>query len=212
MHVYPVPPPRPHRQLTSRWLLTQVQVVHVVCFGSKKRSVLHKWHKNFADTGCSVCHAKSPGCPYVYDAAMEQLKESFFRSPRSQRDVFVSGKWYFKCYCVASVHLKAYKLSIVQHLMGADKVVRKESCLQMFHRIQDDERFLDSVMFSDESTFHDDDYRYRVSGHAPKVRHSTVRPIWPRRAHSFPARRRTPTLPWKSTQVPQHLFPRLVDW
>jgi hypothetical protein len=26
--------------------------------------------------------------------------------------------------------------------------------MQMFHRIQDDEKFLDSVIFSDESTFH----------------------------------------------------------
>ena len=70
----------------------------------------------------------------------------------------VSGNWYSKCYCVASVTktfiLKAYKLSIVQHLMDADKVVRKEFCMQMFHQIKDDEKFLDSVIFSDESMFH----------------------------------------------------------
>jgi predicted GTPase len=52
------------------------------------------------------------------------------------------------------LHLKAYKLSIVQHLMDADTVVRKEFCMQMFHRVQDDERFLDTVIFSDESKFH----------------------------------------------------------
>jgi hypothetical protein len=92
--------------------------------------------------------------------------------------------------------------------------------MQMFHRIQDDERFLDSIIFNDESTFHvsgkvnthncriwgsenprvslehvcdnpkvnvfcalskervykcheDENYRYRVSGHAPTVPHST---------------------------------------
>jgi hypothetical protein len=50
--------------------------------------------------------------------------------------------------------LKVYKLSIVQHLKGADKAVRKEFCVQMFHRILDDARFLDSVIFSDENTFH----------------------------------------------------------
>jgi hypothetical protein len=52
------------------------------------------------------------------------------------------------------LHLKAYKLSIVQHLTDADKEVRKEFCFQMFHRINEDEKFLDSVIFSDESTFH----------------------------------------------------------
>jgi hypothetical protein len=51
------------------------------------------------------------------------------------------------------IHLKAHKLSIVQHLTDADKVVRKEFCMQMFYQIQE-ERFLDSVIFSDESTFH----------------------------------------------------------
>jgi hypothetical protein len=38
----------------------------------------------------------------------------------------------------------------------------------------------------------DDHYRYRVSGHAPTVPHSTIRLRWPRRTHSLPARRRTP--------------------
>jgi hypothetical protein len=35
------------------------------------------------------------------------------------------------------LHLKAYKLSTVQHLTDADKVVLKEFCMQMFNRKQD---------------------------------------------------------------------------
>jgi hypothetical protein len=34
------------------------------------------------------------------------------------------------------LHLKAYKLSIVQHLLDADRVVRKEFCMQIFHTPQ----------------------------------------------------------------------------
>jgi hypothetical protein len=34
------------------------------------------------------------------------------------------------------LHLKAYKLSIVQHLTDADKAVSKEFCLQMLHTPQ----------------------------------------------------------------------------
>ena len=52
------------------------------------------------------------------------------------------------------LRLKAYKLSIVQNLTNADKVVRKEFCMQMFQRIQENGKFLDSVNFGDESTFH----------------------------------------------------------
>jgi hypothetical protein len=53
-----------------------------------------------------------------------------------------------------TLHLNVYKLFIVQHIMDADKVVRKEFCMQMFHPVQDDEIFLDFVIFIDESTFH----------------------------------------------------------
>jgi hypothetical protein len=55
---------------------------------------------------------------------------------------------------VSKIALQTYRLSIVKHLTEADRMVRKESYMQMFHRIQDDERFLNSVIPSDESTFH----------------------------------------------------------
>jgi hypothetical protein len=32
------------------------------------------------------------------------------------------------------LNLKAYNLSVVQHLMDADKVARKKFCMQMFHK------------------------------------------------------------------------------
>jgi hypothetical protein len=38
--------------------------------------------------------------------------------------------------------------------MDADKAVRKKFCMQMFHRIQEDEIFLNSVILSDVITFH----------------------------------------------------------
>jgi hypothetical protein len=49
--------------------------------------------------------------------------------------------------------LKSIQTILVQHFKDADKVVHKEFCIKIFHRIQD-ERFLDSVIFSDESMFH----------------------------------------------------------
>jgi hypothetical protein len=55
---------------------------------------------------------------------------------------------------IKTLHLKAYKLSIVEQLTDADKVIRKKFSMQMFHLIQNVEGFLDSVISSDESTFH----------------------------------------------------------
>jgi hypothetical protein len=109
------------------------------------RSTIDSWHKNFAETGCSVRHAKSPSRPYVSDATVVQL-----RSPRKSTRL---GKRVRRV-LPKRLRLKAYKLSIVQHLTAADKAVRKEFCTQMFCRIQHDERFLDSVILSDNSTFH----------------------------------------------------------
>jgi hypothetical protein len=42
------------------------------------------WHKN-AGTGCSVRHAEPPGRPCLSGATVEQLRESFVRSPRDVR-------------------------------------------------------------------------------------------------------------------------------
>ncbi|PNF19367.1 hypothetical protein B7P43_G06707 [Cryptotermes secundus] len=113
------------------------------------RPTVYSWHKNFVQTGCSVRLAR----PRVSDATVEQIRESFVRSARksTRRATRETGNPNVTVWRVLrkSLHLKAYKLSIVQHLTDSDKVVRKEFCMQMFHRIQDDEK-----IFSDESTFH----------------------------------------------------------
>jgi hypothetical protein len=114
------------------------------------RPKIYSWHKNFVETWCTVLHAKSPGRPCVSDAAVEQLRESVVRNPRqsTRRTSLVTGIPRITVWRLLRkrLHLKACKLSNVQHLTIADKVVRNEFCMRMFHRIQDYERFLDSVM------------------------------------------------------------------
>jgi hypothetical protein len=46
------------------------------------RSTIYSCRKNFAETGCSLRHAKLTGRPCVSNAALEQLRESFVRSSR----------------------------------------------------------------------------------------------------------------------------------
>ncbi|PNF35740.1 hypothetical protein B7P43_G15308, partial [Cryptotermes secundus] len=114
---------------------------------------IYSWYKNFVQIRCSVCHIKPPGRPHVSDTTVEQIRESFVRSPQKSTrcESQKSGIPNVTMWRVfrKRLHLKAYKLSIVQRLTDADKVVCKEFCMQMFHHIQDD-----SVIFSDESTFH----------------------------------------------------------
>jgi hypothetical protein len=106
---------------------------------SPSRPTIYSWHKNLVQTGCSVHHAKSRGRPCASDATVEQVRKSFLRSLRKSTRP-ASHKT-----CIPNVtvwrllrtrlNLRAYKLSIVQHLTDADKEVRKEFCLQMFHKI-----------------------------------------------------------------------------
>jgi hypothetical protein len=97
-----------------------------VCFGSKKRSLLHKfnskptiysWHKNFVEAGCFVRHAKSPGHACFPDATVEQFRESFVQSPRksTRRASRETGIPNVTVWLVLRkrLRLKAYKLSIV---------------------------------------------------------------------------------------------------
>jgi hypothetical protein len=85
--------------------------------------------------------SKSPGSSRDSDTTADQLTDSFIRSTVWR----VLRK---------RLHLKGYKLSIVQHLTDAGKVISKEFLMQMFHRIQVDEKFLSSVIFSHERRFH----------------------------------------------------------
>ena len=59
------------------------------------RPTIYSWHRNFIASGCSVTHNKSPGRPSVSDATVEQVRESFVRSPskstrRASRDIGIS--------------------------------------------------------------------------------------------------------------------------
>ena len=46
-----------------------------------------------------------------------------------------------------------YKLQLVQHLKETDKPLRRDFCIAMQQKMEDDE-FDDRLVFSDEATFH----------------------------------------------------------
>ncbi|XP_021938078.1 uncharacterized protein LOC110838797 [Zootermopsis nevadensis] len=94
----------------------------------------------------------------VSEDAVEQIRESFARSPRksTRRVSRESGIPHVTVWRVLRrrLHLRACRLSMVQAISDGNKLARKEFCTEMLRRVEDDEGFLDSVIFSDESTFH----------------------------------------------------------
>lgn len=122
------------------------------------RPTIYSWHKNFIETGCAVVHSKSPGRPGVSNAVVEQIRETFVRSPRkstnrASRESGIPQPTVWKV-LRKRLHLRPYKLTMVQQISDLDKVARSEFCVEMFERIEADETFLKKIIFSDESTFH----------------------------------------------------------
>ncbi|KAG8320211.1 hypothetical protein J6590_074012 [Homalodisca vitripennis] len=52
------------------------------------------------------------------------------------------------------LHLKPYRLMMLQHITDLDKAARGEFCAVMLDRIREDETFLNLIILSDESSFH----------------------------------------------------------
>ena len=121
------------------------------------RPTIYSWHKTFVETGCSVRHVKSPGRPRVSDAVVEQVRESFARSPtkstrRASRETGIPQKTVWRV-LRKRLHLQPYRFTMVQQITDEDKVARGEFCAAMLNRIEE-ETFLNAMIFSDESTFH----------------------------------------------------------
>lgn len=122
------------------------------------RPTIYEWHKCFVETGCSVKHKKSSGRPSTSDEVVEQVRQSFVNSPtkstrRASRELQVPHMTVWRV-LRKRLHLKPYRLSLVQAIKHTDRIARKNFCADMLNRLDVDEHFLDNIIFSDESTFH----------------------------------------------------------
>jgi hypothetical protein len=50
--------------------------------------------------------------------------------------------------------LRAYKLQLLHHIKPDDHLKRTDFAVEMLSRIEENDNYLDLVLFSDESTFH----------------------------------------------------------
>ena len=89
---------------------------------------------------------------------MDPVRESFSRSPRksirrASRELGVPCSTVQK---ILHKHLRlhAYKLQLLHHIKPADHRKRTDFAVEMLSRIEENESYLDLVLFSDESTFH----------------------------------------------------------
>lgn len=120
---------------------------------------IRRWFHQFEDTGC-LCKRKSTGRPRVSEEDVERVRESFTRSPKKSvrkagRELEIAKSTVWKV-LRKRLQLRPYRLQLLQALKPADHGLRANFANVML--FNDDEDFLDHVVFSDESTFH-------LSGH-----------------------------------------------
>jgi transposase len=121
------------------------------------RQSIKRWLEQFQETG-SVLHKKVAGRPSVDADAVEMVREAFQRSP-SKSPHCASRELHLPRLTVQKIlhrrlELHTQKIQIVQALEPDDGCCRKEFAMDMLDHIDNDNDFLDRVIFSDGSTFH----------------------------------------------------------
>jgi hypothetical protein len=148
--------------------LTQVRREYRRVFNEEPphENSIRRWDRQLKDAG-SLLDKQRPGRPSVSDESVENIRNSFIRSPKKSvckcsRELGLSKT------TVHRVLKKSLRFTGYKHaIRSGDKHKRYDFAVHILNEIDKDEQSLHRVMFSDEATFH-------VSGH---VHRNKVR-IW----------------------------------
>lgn len=121
------------------------------------RNLIRGWVRRFSNEG-DVKKRKSPGRPKVADQLVNDVHAAMILSPhtsvrRLSLQLQIPRATVHKI-LHQNLKFRAYKIQIVQHLQDNDYTTRVDSCSLLIERIDNDNRFLSNVIFSDEATFH----------------------------------------------------------
>ncbi|GBM64865.1 hypothetical protein AVEN_157115-1 [Araneus ventricosus] len=121
------------------------------------RPTIYEWPERFITTGSILPKPKS-GRPSrrLYD--VKRIQDTFHCSPRKSIRSAAQHLQIPRSTVIDVVHKKlrlyAYKLQLLHELKLDDKPQRRTFAEEMLQKTEDDENFLQSVIFSDEATFH----------------------------------------------------------
>ncbi|PNF14304.1 hypothetical protein B7P43_G06787 [Cryptotermes secundus] len=112
---------------------------------------IRRWFRQFQESGC-LCKGKSPGRPRVSEEQVARIRAAFERSPRkstnrASRELAIPQSTVWRVLTVR-LHLKPYRLQLVQALTNDDKRKRMEFCDSMLEMMED-ETFISRLIFSE---------------------------------------------------------------
>ena len=101
---------------------------------SPTTSSIRHWSQQFQTTGC-LCKEKSAGWPRVSKESVERVRQSFLRSPkksvrRASRELEMSSMTVWRV-LRKRLHMKPYRLHLLEFLKPADHVDRSNFCLKI---------------------------------------------------------------------------------
>ena len=141
---------------TESWTLVQRAFRRNFRKEAPERKSILRWHGKFVKDGC-LCPAKKTGRPSTSDDTVQRVRTAFQRSPRksvrrASRELQLPTTTVWRV-LKRRLHMTPYKLQLVQHLKDTDKPARRDFCIAMQEKLEDD-GFDDRLVFSDEATFH----------------------------------------------------------
>jgi hypothetical protein len=154
----------------QRWFTTTTTTTTTHGKPAPTRKSVYKWHKSFVETGC-LCEKKRKGRRPSLEI-VDRVREVFQCRPqtstrRASRELGgVSHSTVRRVLC-KRLALTPYKFQLLQKSQPGDRQLRLNFCVDMPNRLEEDNSLLDTIVFSDEATFH-------VSGKVS--RHNVV--IW----------------------------------
>ena len=119
--------------------------------------MIKKWHEKFINSGC-LCKGKRSGRPSISEDDVDKIRDVYLSSPKTSTRR-VSQRLQMPQTTIWRVlrkrlQMKPYKLQLLQHLRKTDKTKRATFCMEMQEKIDNEDDFLEKVIFSDEATFH----------------------------------------------------------
>ena len=99
------------------------------------------WKKKFEDEGY-LCRAKGSGRPATAEGKVERIRQTILRSPkksirRTSMDTLIPPTTVWRVVRKRLV-MKPYKLQVVQAITAADKRKRKQFCVDMQEKLEED--------------------------------------------------------------------------
>ena len=114
------------------------------------------WKKKFENEGC-LCRTKESGRPATAEGKIERIRQTLLRSSkksirRTNMETLIPPTTVWRV-VRKRLLMKPYKLQLVQAITADAKRKRKQFCVDMQEKVEEDE-FNERLVFSDEATFH----------------------------------------------------------